>query len=114
VPGSGRLRGRKRWIAAGSRPRGSVTVNAPAAGKLRAEGVSLLAVGITAVSGAFEIGDLIEVRDETGRRFARGLTNYSAADLCRIQGLRSEQFEAVLGYKSYDEVIHRDNLVVES
>jgi len=108
------LRGRKRWIAAGSRPRGSVTVNAKAAERLRKDGVSLLAVGIIDVTGEFANGDLVEVRDEAGRRFARGLTNYSAADLRRIQGLRSDRFEAVLGSKTYDEVIHRDNLVVEN
>lgn len=114
LPSSSELRGRKRWIAAGSRSRGSVTVNPCAAERLRKEGVSLLAVGITEVTGEFGSGDLIEVRDETGRRFARGLTNYSAADLRRLQGLRSDQFEAVLGSKTYDEVIHRDNLVVEN
>jgi glutamate 5-kinase len=108
-----RLRGRKRWIAAGSRPRGSVTVNARAAERLRREGVSLLAVGITAVIGEFDAGDLIEVRDEANRRCARGLTNYGADELRRIMGLRSDRFEAVLGCKTYDEVIHRDNLVVE-
>ncbi len=114
LPGSGRLRGRKRWIAAGSRPRGAVTVNRGASERLRAESVSLLAVGITDVTGDFGVGDLVEVRDESGRRFARGLTNYSAADIRLLQGLRSDQFEAALGHKTQDEVIHRDNLVVEA
>jgi glutamate 5-kinase len=113
LPQSGRLRGRKRWIAAGSRSQGSVTVNQGAAAKLMGEGVSLLSVGVTEVCGDFQTGDLVDVRDETGRRFARGLTNYCAADLRQIQGLRSDQIEGALGVKTYDEVIHRDNLVID-
>jgi glutamate 5-kinase len=112
--GSGRLRGRKRWIAAGSRTRGSVTINCGAAEKLRAKGVSLLAVGIIGVEGQFEVGDLIQIRDEAERRLGQGLTNYSAADLRQIQGVRSDQVETILGYKSYDEVVHRDNMVLNA
>jgi glutamate 5-kinase len=113
LPRSGRLRGRKRWIAAGSRPAGSVTLNARAAERLRAAGVSLLAAGIVEVDGEFTAGALIEVRDDQGRRFARGLTNYSSAELQKLKGLRSAQFEEVLGSRTYDEVVHRDNLVLE-
>jgi len=113
IPGSGKLKGRKRWIAAGIRPAGSVTVNARAVEKLKGDCVSLLAVGIVDVCGEFGNGDLIEVQDEAGRRFARGLTNYGSEDLREIKGLRSDQIEAALGGKAYDEVIHRDNLVVD-
>lgn len=108
-----RLPARKRWIAHGLRPRGLVTVNAGAAEKLRRDGVSLLAVGIVDVAGTFASGDLIEVCDEQGCVFARGLTNYPSDELRRIQGLRSEQFESVLGYRGFEEVIHRDNLVLD-
>jgi glutamate 5-kinase len=75
--------------------------------------VSLLAVGIVGVTGSFTSGDLIEVRDEAGTVFGRGLTNYAAAEVRRVQGLRSEQFEAVLGYRGFEEIIHRDNLVID-
>jgi glutamate 5-kinase len=112
LPRPGRQRGRKRWIAAGSRPRGCVRINERAAQKLLSEGVSLLAVGVVGVEGEFDNGDLIEVCSESGTCLARGLTNYSAAELRRIQGLRSDQFEAVLGCRSYEEVIHRDNLAL--
>ena len=112
LPQVGRLRGRKRWIAAGSRPAGSVTLNARAVERLR-EGASLLAVGIVEVSGEFTSGALVEVRDEQGLRFARGLTNYSSTELQQLKGLRSAQFEEVLGARPYEEVIHRDNLVLE-
>lgn len=109
-----RLPARKRWIAHSPRSRGSVTVNTGAADKLQRDGVSLLAVGIVEVSGAFSGGDLIEVRDESGEVFGRGLTNYAASEVRRIQGLRSEQFEEVLGYRGFEEIIHRDNLVVDT
>jgi glutamate 5-kinase len=64
------------------------------------------------VEGAFDAGDLIEVRGPTGARIARGLTNYSAGDVRAIRGLRSECIEGVLGHRPYDEVIHRDNLAL--
>jgi glutamate 5-kinase len=112
-PTSDRLPARKRWIAHSARPRGAVAVNVRAKEKLMASGVSLLAVGIVGVTGAFRSGDLIEVCDETGQVFARGLTNYAAAEVRRVLGLRSEQFEAILGYRGFEEIIHRDNLVVD-
>jgi glutamate 5-kinase len=112
-PTSDRLPARKRWIAHSARPRGAVVVNARAKDKLIAHGVSLLAVGIVGVTGAFGSGDLIEVRDEADQVFARGLTNYAAAEVRRVLGLRSEQFEEVLGYRGFEEIIHRDNLVVD-
>ena len=108
-----RLSARKRWIAHSARPRGAVTVNARAKEKLLGSGVSLLAVGIVGVTGAFSGGDLIEVRDEAGQVFARGLTNYAAGEVRRVQGRHSEQFETILGYRGFEEIIHRDNLVVE-
>jgi glutamate 5-kinase len=112
-PTADRISARKRWIAHSARPRGFVTVNARAQERLQGSGVSLLAAGITAVDGAFTAGDLIEVRGPDGGPFARGLTNYPAAEVRRVQGMKSEQFEAVLGYRGFEEIIHRDNLVVD-
>ena len=112
-PTSDRISARKRWIAHSARPRGSVTVNASATERLQTSGVSLLAAGVTEVAGTFTAGDLIEVRDPAGQVFARGLTNYAASEIRRVQGLRSEQFESTLGYRGFDEIIHRDNLVVD-
>ncbi len=103
---------RKRWIGWSVRPRGTVVVDDGAAAALRRGGKSLLAIGVTAVRGQFERGDVVRVRDAAGTEFARGLSNYASADLARIKGLRSNQFESVLGEKTYDEVIHRDNLVI--
>ncbi len=114
LPSSHRLRGRKRWIAAGARTRGAVQVNSGAAERLYRGGASLLAVGVTGATGDFDAGDLIDVQNESGQKFARGLTNYSAVDVRLISGLRSDQFATVLGYDTDPEVIHRDNLVVQT
>jgi glutamate 5-kinase len=107
-----KMRARKRWIGFSVRPRGTIVVDDGAAHALRRGGKSLLAIGITTVKGQFKRGDVIRVRDASGKEFARGLSNYTASELSQIKGLRSNQFKAVLGEKTYDEVIHRDNLVV--
>jgi len=114
LPDSDRLPARKRWIAHGARARGSVTVNARAKERLQSHGVSLLAAGIVDVSGAFNVGDLIQICVEGGGVFGRGLTNYASSEVRRVVGLHSEQFEAILGYRGSEEIIHRDNLVIDS
>lgn len=106
------LNHRKRWIAFGSRVKGSIIVNAGARKVLIERGKSLLAAGIVGSEGTFEVGDLVAVVDETHQEFGRGLTNYGAAELARIRGKHSDEIEKILGYKDFDEVIHRDNLVV--
>ena len=64
------------------------------------------------VAGDFGKGDVVALCDADGVEFARGLSNYSAADAGRILGLRTEQIGEVLGAVPYEEVVHRDNLVV--
>jgi len=103
---------RKRWIGWSVRPRGTIVVDDGAAAALRRGGKSLLAIGVTTVRGQFERGDVVRLRDPAGVEFARGLTNYAAGDLQQIKGLRSNQFASVLGEDTYNEVIHRDNLVI--
>lgn len=106
-------RGRKRWILAGSRAKGAVVVNEEAERRVRTCGASLLPVGIVGVEGDFEAGDLVEVRREDGTRFARGVANYSSRELRQVRGRHSEELEGLLGYRGYDEAIHRDNLLVD-
>lgn len=108
-----KLSARKRWIAHSPRAQGAVIVNAKAKDSLRQRGGSVLAAGIVGVDGTFGAGDLVELCDESGNVFGRGLTNYAAAEVRRVIGLRSEQFEAILGYRGSDEIVHRDNLVLE-
>ncbi|HEY8418253.1 MAG TPA: glutamate 5-kinase [Limnochordales bacterium] len=106
------LRARQRWLAFHQRPRGRIEVDAGAAKALVENGKSLLPAGVVRVEGDFAEGDLVQVCDTSGRELARGLVNYSARDLRRIQGSRTADIAAILGYKDFDEVIHRDNLVV--
>jgi glutamate 5-kinase len=103
---------RKRWIAFGRAARGKVTVDQGACQALTIKGKSLLAAGITEVSGPFELGAAVRISDSTGKEIACGLVNYSSTDLDRIKGCKSTEIKAILGYKVYDEVIHRDNLAL--
>ena len=105
------LTARKRWIAGTLKPKGLVRVDAGALAALE-RGKSLLPAGVTAVEGQFERGDTVLVRDPEGREVARGLIAYSSDDAGRILGHKSREFEAVLGYRGREELIHRDDLVL--
>ncbi|WP_043359085.1 glutamate 5-kinase [Belnapia sp. F-4-1] len=102
---------RKRWIAGSLAPLGALVVDEGAARAL-ARGSSLLPAGIRRVEGQFHRGDPVSVRDAEGRELARGLSAYDAEDAGRIAGHRSEEIEAILGWRGRDEVVHRDDLVV--
>jgi glutamate 5-kinase len=103
---------RKRWIGLTARPRGHYVVDPGARRALETGTRSLLAIGIVEVVGDFEKGDVIGIRDTEGDEFARGLTNYATADARQIRGLRTEQARQALGTALYDEVVHKDNLVL--
>lgn len=102
----------KRWVGFTAQPKGKVLVNDGAMKAVREQGKSLLPVGVTQVQGAFSKGDVLSLCDKSGAEFARGLTNYSADDACQILGLRTEKIGEVLGSLPYEEMVHRDNLVV--
>jgi glutamate 5-kinase len=114
VPAKRRLSSRRRWIGQAAKPAGRIVVDAGAARALLAGGKSLLPSGITAVAGRFERGDTIAVLDSSGKEIARGLTNYSAAEIDRIKGLKTSAIAKELGEKPYDEVIHRNNMTVRT
>lgn len=103
---------RKRWMADHLQLRGSVTVDAGAAAKVRAEGKSLLPIGMTGVSGEFSRGDVIAVRDIDGVELARGLANYSSMEARLLCRKPSSEFERLLGYVAEPEMVHRDNMVL--
>ena len=103
---------RKQWIADHLQLRGSVTVDAGAALKLRDEGKSLLPIGMTSVEGEFSRGDVIAVREIDGLEFARGLANYSSSEARLICRKPSSEIERLLGYVAEREMLHRDNLVL--
>jgi len=104
---------RKRWIAAHVTPAGALIVDAGAE-KALAGGKSLLPAGITAVEGNFERGDAVLVRTGDGRRIGCGLTAYSSADARLIVGHKSADIATLLGYRGRDEMIHRDDLVLDT
>jgi glutamate 5-kinase len=82
------------------------------AAKALTDGKSLLAAGVTTLSGAFQKGDAVSVCDEGGNEIARGLIAYDAADAAKILGLKSSDILNVLGYDNGAALIHRDNLVM--
>lgn len=108
------LDARKRWIAGQQRVKGRLTLDAGAVAALRERGVSLLPVGVTAISGEFSRGELVACEDAEGRVMAQGLSNYSSAETARMLGASSDVIGERLGYSLEPELIHRDNLVVLS
>lgn len=112
VPTRAKMTSRKRWIALAVRPAGQVVVDDGAAAALRQGGKSLLPIGVIAVRGRFERGEVVRVVDATGQPIAQGMVNYGVADLRKIKGLRSDQLAQAVGGACRDEVIHRNNLVL--
>jgi glutamate 5-kinase len=102
---------RKQWIAGTLKPAGELVVDAGAAQALR-QGRSLLPAGLVRVSGRFDRGDPVVVRDPDGHEVARGLSAYASADAELLCGRRSGELEGLLGYRGRDEIIHRDDLVL--
>ena len=111
---SAHLSGRKSWIAFARRPQGKIVVDDGARLALTEKGKSLLPSGVVAVEGKFSFGDSAACCTLSGGEFARGLVNYGSADLDRIKGQKTTAIQGILGFKEYDEVIHRDNLVLLS
>jgi glutamate 5-kinase len=113
APRADPLAARKRWIAFAVPPQGRLTVDAGALRALRDEGRSLLPSGVVEVEGDFAAGEVVAVVGQLdGRELGRGLVNFDAGELRKIRGAKTRQIEERLGYRSVDEVIHRDNLVI--
>ncbi|MFV8784158.1 glutamate 5-kinase [Microbulbifer sp. SA54] len=112
LPEADPLTARKRWLAGQLQVRGRLFLDAGAQQALRTQGKSLLAVGVTAVDGRFQRGDLVSCCGADGVEVARGLVNYDSSEAHKIQGQPSEKFVELLGYRDDDELIHRDNLIL--
>ena len=109
---TGRRRtGRDRWIGA-ARPVGTIYIDDGAVTALVEKNKSLLAAGITKVEGMFLRGDVVAITNSTGQTIARGLTNYSTEDVRTIQGKKTAEVRELMHDRAYDEVVHRDNLVI--
>ena len=103
---------RKRWIGFTVQPRGYLVLDGGARKAVEHQGRSLLPIGVLEAVGYFKKGDVVALRDAGGAEFARGLTNYSSENVQRIKGLKTGQIAEALGHCPYDEVIHRNNMVV--
>jgi glutamate 5-kinase len=112
IPSEEPWQARKRWLAGQLQVRGRLVLDAGAVRSLREQGSSLLAVGVTAVEGEFQRGELVTCMDAQGQEQARGLVNYPAAEAHKIMGQSSSKIAALLGYVDAPELIHRDNLVI--
>ena len=112
LPHGNALSAWKRWLGFTAQPKGRIVVNSGAKSALCDQGKSLLPVGVMEVHGTFHKGDVLALCDQAGTEFARGLTNYSSVDAAKIVGMRSDKIGAVLGSVPYEELVHRDNLVV--
>jgi glutamate 5-kinase len=112
LPEASPLSARKKWIKGSLKTAGSLTVDDGAVRAL-STGKSLLPAGVTAIDGEFRRGDVVDVKDKRGRVLARGLVAYAAEDARRIAGRKSVEIEKLLGFRGRDEMVHRDDLVVE-
>ena len=112
LPEGSPLSARKKWIKGSLKTAGALLVDDGAVRALSA-GKSLLPAGVTAIEGEFKRGDVVDVKDRAGRMLARGLVAYAADDARRIAGRKSAEIEHLLGFRGRDEMVHRDDLVVE-
>jgi glutamate 5-kinase len=113
VPARRRMKGRKKWMAFNPQTEGAIVVDSGAVKAILEQGRSLLPAGVRDVRGSFGLGSVVSIQGEDGREVARGLCNFSSEELAKIRGLNTRRIPEVLGTDAYfDEVIHRDNLVI--
>lgn len=112
LPKENRIETRKKWIAFGSAVQGKIFIDSGARRAMVKDGKSLLPIGITGAEGFFEVGHTVTIIDPDGVEVARGIVNYPAKEVEIIKGAQTKDIAKLLGFKDYDEVIHRDNLVL--
>lgn len=112
IPSQEPLTARKRWLAGQLQINGRIILDKGAVKVLKESGSSLLAVGVKDIEGNFDRGEVVSCRDNTGNEIARGLVNYSSAEVTLIKGHSSQEIESILGYVDGLELIHRDNLAL--
>lgn len=110
--GTSAVRGRKRWIGYHLLPKGYVKVDEGAVSALKSGGKSLLPSGVLEADGRFERGDAVKILDPQGEEFARGLVNYNLRETNDLKGCHTSEISDILGSHDYDEIIHRDNMVI--
>ncbi|RPI28921.1 MAG: glutamate 5-kinase [Acidobacteria bacterium] len=112
LPCEDKLSAREYWILHTLSPKGTLSIDAGARRALTEHGRSLLPIGITGVEGNFRSGNSVRIAGPDGIEIARGLTYYSSQEVVTIKGCKTDEIESKLGYRYYDEVVHRDNLVL--
>ncbi|MBT5027039.1 MAG: glutamate 5-kinase [Nitrospinaceae bacterium] len=110
--GKGKIRDRKHWIAHTLKSAGTLTLDTGARKALLERGKSLLPAGLLKVTGSFEFGNAVTLLDELGKEIGRGLVNYNSRDLENIKGLKTSAVRSLMGKSFYEEVVHRDDLVI--
>ena len=110
LPKVSKLDARKKWIISSVSPKGELTIDDGAKQAL-SNGKSLLAAGITKVSGKFQKGDHIKILDKRNSECARGLSSFSSDEILKIMGQHSKEIQKLLGYVAKSEVIHKDDMV---
>ena len=103
---------KRRWIAYATNITGQIVINEGAKKAITDKNKSLLPIGLLAVNGTFDRGDVISILDENNNEFARGIANYSSLDCKKIIGMHSDNIYDVLGHKNYDAVITKDNIAL--
>jgi glutamate 5-kinase len=112
VPSGIPLDAKKRWLAYFQRPTGNIQINACAVPVLRDKGGSLLAIGITGVTGTFAEGDIVNILAPDGKILARGLATFDSHEVKAIAGKSSDELKPLYPARKHLEVVHRDNLVL--
>jgi glutamate 5-kinase len=112
VPSGLPLNAKKRWLAWYQRPAGTLHVNAGAAAALREHGTSLLAAGVTGVSGEFAAGDVVNIAAPDGLVIARGTSSFSSSETAHLSGKKSDEMRVLYSTRKHLEVVHRDELVL--
>ncbi|MDO5576635.1 MAG: glutamate 5-kinase, partial [Fibrobacter sp.] len=112
IPSEQKMSSRHRWIAFTGPTKGSIVIDNGATKAIIEKGKSILPAGVIGVNGVFKAGDKVEVKAENDELIAAGLVNYSTEEANLIKGCKTSQINTKLGRKGFDEVIHRDNLVL--
>ena len=111
-PSKRKISSRQKWLAHTACGKGRLVVDQGAHSALVQGNRSLLAGGVVACQGSFQLGDVVDVADESGVVFARGLVHYSCGEVEKIKGQKTGAIQSILGFKRSDELIHRNNLVL--
>lgn len=112
LPNAKKMSSRHRWIAFTGQPSGALVIDDGAARAVVKNGKSLLPAGVRKVSGSFNVGDMVDIQNERKQTVARGLVNYSSEEAQKIAGCKTVDIAQRIGQKTFDEIVHRDNLVV--